>query len=178
MDLSRSRGIRAGAMAAVGLWLLAHAVPAAAQLSGASSSNAGSTGNSGNADGFNGSSAQLPTNTSTTFTARYAFNVNADTGTGSTRDQSANATHTVGFTATAVGSYRVNISESFVGGLARSSDIAGCDGRADISGVGASTNIALTSGALGIGDPGSIGNGGGDSSFGFAPSANAFIDRL
>jgi hypothetical protein len=173
--ITKGIGLVAAGVAA----LLLSTGSAHAQLSGSSGSNGGSTcTGANNADGFCGSSTAFTVNTGSTFTNRYAWNITADVGAGSTRDTSGNSTHTVSFTATAPGSYRVNISESFVGAMGRSSDILNCDGRSDVSGVGASTNIALTSGSLGVADPGAIGNGGGDSNLAFSPSASAFIDRL
>ena len=85
--------------------MLLAAGPAAAQsISGFSVSTAGSTGNSGNGDGATTSSVAIQTNTATQVKSRFAWNVSADTGVGSTRDQSGNAQHNVSFSVTAPGS--------------------------------------------------------------------------
>src|SRR5205823_3700338 len=97
-----------------------------------------------------------------TFTSRYAWNINADTTVASTHDTSGNAQHNVTFNATAVGGYRLDISTSRVGALGRSADASNCDGSADTSGVTGNSNVAIAGdgGSLGLGDPGIIGNGG------------------
>ena len=145
-------------------FVLLVAAPARALLSGATDSNlAGFTCSGGaSVDGDCQRSAAFTANTSSTFTSRYAWNINADTGVFSTHDTSSNAQHNITFTATAPGGYRLDISTSRVGALGRSSDASGCSGSADTSGVTGSSNIALNSGTLTIGDPGCITNGGGD----------------
>ena len=165
------------------LWLLALGVAlapavASAQISGASSSNAGSTcSGSNNADGYCGSSTSIPTNNGTTFQSRYAWNINADVGIGSTRDTSGNAQHNMSFNATAPGGYRLDISTQLFGDMNRISDASGCDGQANISGVTGSSNVALSSGSLSLADPGSIGNGGSTTSVAFSPTSSATIFR-
>ena len=147
---------------AVGALHLGSPHDAAAQLSSVTHSTSGSACNrSSDSDGYCGSSVGFSSGpTGTSFTSRYAWNVNADVGIFSTRDMSGTASHHVNFNATAPGSYRLNISTSRVGDLNRRNDASGCNGRADISGVTGSTNIGLASGSLGLSDPGSIGNGG------------------
>ena len=81
---------------------------AMAQLASVSNSTTGATCSGGNsADGDCRNSVSFSTaNNGTTFTSRYAWNINADTGGGSTHDTSGNAQHNVSFTATATGGYR------------------------------------------------------------------------
>jgi hypothetical protein len=155
---------RLTSFAVIGFLLLA-AAPARATLSGAADTNfTGFTCSGGaSSDGDCQRSAAFTVNTPTTFTSRYAWNVNADTIIFSTHDTSSNAQHNITFTATAPGGYRLDISTTRVGALGRSSDASGCDGSADTNGITGSSNVALNSGTLSIGDPGSIGNGGGDS---------------
>src|SRR5690606_9306422 len=78
---------------------------ARAQLSSASNSTAGATCSGGsNGDGFCGNAVGFSTpNNGSTFTSRYAWNINADVGVFSTRDTSSNAQHNVSFNATAPG---------------------------------------------------------------------------
>jgi len=152
---------------------------ARAQLSSASNSTTGATCSGGsNGDGFCGNSVGFSTaNNGTTFTSRYAWNINADVGAGSTRDTSGNAQHNVSFTATAPGGYRLDIGTSRLGDMNRVSDVVGCDGAADTSGVTGNSNIALSSGSLSLGDPGGIGNGGGDTSTAINQSSSGVIFR-
>src|SRR5262245_10871260 len=98
------RGAGSIFLAAV-LGLLVSASPAAAQISGASASTAGSTGNGGNSDGSVRSSVAITTNTGTTLATRFAWNISADVGAFSTRDQSGTAQHNVDFNATSAGGY-------------------------------------------------------------------------
>ncbi|HJQ84902.1 MAG TPA: hypothetical protein VKA21_12545, partial [Candidatus Binatia bacterium] len=157
---------------------VASSTPSYAQLSGSSSSNTGSscTG-ANNADGFCGSSTQVLTNTGTTFQSRYAWNVNADVGIFSTRDTSGTARHNLNFTATAVGGYRLDITQSRVGALGRSSDASGCDGQSHIGAVSANSNVAfaggstLTSAAPGL----DINNGGGNANTSISQGGSAQI---
>ena len=164
--------------AALMVGLVAAAVPSHAQLSGSSSSSTGSSCTGNDADGFCGFSTQVQINNSTQFRSRYAWNVNADIGIFSTRDMSGTARHNLSFTATAPGGYRLDIATSRVGNIGRSSDAAGCDGSADTSGVTGNTNIALSSGSLGLADPGGIGNGGGNANVGINQSGSATIFRV
>jgi hypothetical protein len=98
MQGSKVRGVRVATAWLTGMLLLGAIGTAHAQLSAVSSSNAGSTCTGGNnGDGYCATGAQLPVSAAATFTARYSWNVNADTGVGSTRDESSNATHTVSF---------------------------------------------------------------------------------
>jgi hypothetical protein len=142
------------------------AAPAAwAQITSGTVSAAGATcSGAGGVDGDCRNSAQTLTNNGTTFATRYAWNINADTGIFSTHDTSGNARHSLNFNATAAGGYRLDITTSRVGAMGRSNDASGCEGAADTGGVTGSTNIALSSGSLDIGDPGAIGNGGSDTS--------------
>jgi hypothetical protein len=151
-----------------------------AQLSAVSNSATGSTcTGANNSDGFCGNALTFPVaNTGTTFTSRYAWNINADVGIFGTRDTSGNAAHNVSFSATAPGSYRVTINTNWAGDMNRINDLIGCNGQANISGVTGSTNIALNSGSLSLGDPGAIGNGSGTTSTPFATSTSGIINRL
>ena len=152
---------------------------ALAQLSGTSSGNAGSTcSGANNGDGFCGSSTQELVDNGTTFQSRYAWNINADVGVFSTRDTSGNAQHNVTFSATAPGGYRLDIATSRLGDINRINDASGCDGAADTSGVTGSTNVALSSGTLTLGDPGGLGNGGSTTSTGINQNSSAQIFRV
>ena len=148
---------------------------AAAQLSGASNSTTGATcSGGGGADGDCRNSVSFSTaNNGTTFTSRYAWNINADTGIGSTHDTSGNAQHNVAFSATAAGGYRLDIATSRVGDINLINDASGCNGRSDTSGVTGSSNIALSSGSLSLADPGAIGNGSGSATTPFGQSSSA-----
>jgi cysteine-rich repeat protein len=131
-----------------------------AGISGASTAASTCSNPQGNAaDGFSGCSVATLVNDGTTLGTRYAFNVNADIGVFSTRDESSAATHAISFAATAPGGYRLDISTSRVGDLNRLSDIAGCEGSVDISDVTGASSVALANGTLGLSDPGVIGLG-------------------
>ncbi|MCW5892535.1 MAG: hypothetical protein KIT14_18635 [bacterium] len=161
--------------------LLAFGAPSWAQMSGAVSSTTGSTcTGSNNSDGFCGFSSALQTNTGTTVRSRYAWNINADVGVGSTRDTSGNASHRVTFNAVAPGGYRLDVAQSRVGIMQRNDDAPGCDGASDTTGItGALTNDGtITSGSLSIADPGVISNGGGMTTLPFSQTANAVIHTL
>jgi hypothetical protein len=150
-----------------------------AQLAGTSSGNSGSTcGGANNADGFCGSSTQELVDNGTTFQSRYAWNINADVGVFSTRDTSGNAQHNVSFNATAPGGYRLDITTSRSGDINRINDASGCDGAADTSGVSGSSNFALSSGTLSLGDPGGLGNGGSTTSTAISQNSAATIFRV
>jgi hypothetical protein len=152
---------------------------ASAQLSSTTSSNASSTCSQGNdGNGFCGSSTQELIDNGTTFQSRYAWNINADVGIGSTRDSNGNAQHNMSFNATAPGGYRLDIATSFVGDMNRINDASGCNGASNVSGVTGSSNFALSSGSLSVGDPGSIGNGGSTTSTGFGPTSSAQLFRV
>ncbi len=83
-----------------------------ASFSGASANISGSTSNSGDTSGSNRASVAFTTNNSTTIATRFAWNVSADVGAGSTRQQNASAEHNIFFNVTAPGGYRLDISES------------------------------------------------------------------
>src|SRR5436309_10068130 len=157
------------------------AAPVWAQLSGSASNATGATcSGGGSGDGDCRNSTQTLTNTGSTFRSRYAWNINADTGVFSTHDTSGNARHNVSFNATAPGGYRLDISTSRVGALGRSADASNCDGSADTSGVTGNSNVAIAGdgGSLGLGDPGIIGNGGGDANTPYSQSGSARIFRF
>jgi hypothetical protein len=140
--------------------VLAVAPRAAAQISGASTAGSTCTNPQGNnADGYSGCGVATQTDNGTTLATRYEFNVNADIGIFSTRDEASAATHQVAFNATAPGGYRLDIATQRTGDLNRNSDALGCEGQADITSVSGSSNVSLSSGSLNLGDPGSIGNG-------------------
>src|SRR5206468_1554706 len=139
---------------------------AQAQLTSAADSTAGATcsgGGGGDGDCRNSAAFTVSCGAScSTFTSRYAWNINADTTVASTHDTSGNAQHNVTFNATAVGGYRLDISTSRVGALGRSADASNCDGSADTSGVPGDSNVAIAGdgGSPGLGDPGLLGHGG------------------
>src|SRR6185369_2461255 len=150
--------IRYLCIAIMGGTLLAGSVQA--QLSSASVSTTGSTcTGGGSTEGDCQFSAAFLTNTGSQVSTRYAWNVNADAVSGQ-HDTSGTATHTVSFNATAPVGYKLTILQQRVGDLNRINDDVGCAGTADISGVTGASNVALTSGSLMFGDPGSIPNGG------------------
>jgi hypothetical protein len=166
----------------LGLLLLAIAAwpaTATAQLSSAGNSTAGATcSGGGSSDGDCRNSVGFSSaNNGTTFTSRYAWNINADIGILSTHDTSGTAKHNVSFTATAPGGYRVQIDTRRTGAMGRRSDASGCDGAADTGGVTGTSNFALTTGSLNLADPGSIGNGGGDSNVPYNNTSTATIVR-
>src|SRR5881398_1800363 len=178
------RTIKAATVALAALAILARALPAGAQLTSAADSTAGATcsgGGGGDGDCRNSAAFTVSCGAScSTFTSRYAWNINADTTVASTHDTSGNAQHNVTFNATAVGGYRLDISTSRVGALGRSADASNCDGSADTSGVTGNSNVAIAGdgGSLGLGDPGIIGNGGGDANTPYSQSGSARIFRF
>jgi hypothetical protein len=93
------------------------ASPSRAQISNVANSSGWTDSGTNDADGSTSASQAFTTNDGTTLTSRYAFNVNADIGSG-IRDQTGSATHQFSFDATAPGGYRLDISTSFVGQLA------------------------------------------------------------
>jgi hypothetical protein len=166
------------ALGALAVALLGSPQRAAAQLSSPSATNSGSSCTGGNnSDGFCGSSAGVTTNTGTTIQTRYAWNVNADVGPGSTRDESGTAQHNVSFNAIAPGSYQLAISNNRTGMVQRNSDIINCDGQAHMGGASVSSNVALSSGSLTLGAV-DVNNGGGDSQTPVNQTANATILRI
>ena len=110
-------------------------------------------------------------NNGTTFTSRYAWNINADTGTASTRDESGTAQHNVSFTATAPGSYRLDIATTRNGDVNLNNDLVGCNGQAQTGAVTGSVvaGNGLSTGTLTGGDPSDIGNTGTTQSLPFGP---------
>src|SRR5881398_2595997 len=147
--------------------LLVSAAPARAQMSSAADSTSGATcSGGGGADGDCRNTVAFTAacgGSCTSFTSRYAWNINADTGVGSTHDTSGTAIHTITFNASAVGGYRIDISQSRVGSVARSSDASNCDGQAHIGAVTGNSNVAFSSNTLTSSAPAvDINNGGGD----------------
>src|SRR5581483_9789504 len=172
--LARRSALLQGSFSAVALASIVIAVgltptAARAQITGASSNNSGSAcQGTNNSDGFCGSSTSVLVNNGTTFQSRHAWNINTDVGAGSTRDTSGNNTiHNLSFSATAPGSYQLNITSNRVGMIQRNSDVAGCDGQAHTSGITGTTNVGLNSGTLNTASPADIGNGGGDNQIGY-----------
>jgi hypothetical protein len=159
------------------LCLLLAAAPADAQsISSTSASTAGSTGNNGNSDGSVRSSVATQINDGTTFRTRFAWNLSADVGVASTRDANGSAQHNLAFNVTAPGGYRLDVAQQRQGIIQRNSDISGCDGAADTTGIsGGQTGASLFSGSLSIGDPGGIGNGGGSANTPFNQSQSAVL---
>ena len=97
-------------------------IASAGTLTGESSTNAGSTCSGGNDGNGFCSNAVTQVFGTTTFQSRYEWNVNADTTVLSTRDESGTATHTLSFSATSPGDYRLTVSQSRVGALNRCGD--------------------------------------------------------
>src|SRR6185503_10143065 len=153
---------RIGTFVVAGAFLLLSGAVGHAQLSGVSNSTVGAACGGGcNADGCCSNSVQFPGGIgATSFTSRYAWNINADVGVGATRDTTGTGSHHVDFTATAPGSYTINITTSRFGDINKINDLAGCSGSADTTGVTGASNIALNSGTLTLGDPGGFGNNG------------------
>ena len=119
------RGASAFLPTGVALLTLLLAASASAQgISGASTSTAGSTANDGDTSGSTRSSVAIQTNTSSTFATRFAWNVSADVGAASTRDQAGNAQHNLSFNVTAPGGYRLDVDQSRVGIIQRNSDVS------------------------------------------------------
>ena len=150
----------------------------AQSISGASASTSGSTGNGGDSDGSRLSSVNIQVNNGTQFKTRFAWNVSADVGVFSTRDQSGNAQHNLAFNVTAPGAYFLTVDTQRTGDMNRRNDASGCDGSADISSVSGSSNVGLTSGSLNLGDPGSIGSGGSTTSGPINQTNSARIDDV
>jgi hypothetical protein len=173
LEATLARGLSAALIVAVA----ALASPAAAQLSAISGSTSGSSCTSNSADRFCGFSRGTTASSGTSFTSRYAWNVNADVGALSTSDASGTASHNLSFSATAVGGYRIDVTTSRVGALGRISDLLNCEGSADTSGVSGSSNVGLASGTLSLSDPGVISNGGGDTNTPYSQGSSATIFR-
>ncbi|MGH7789394.1 MAG: hypothetical protein ACRERC_21160, partial [Candidatus Binatia bacterium] len=162
--------------AAVMLWS-AQSADAQGLSSGASTSAGSSCTGANNADGFCGFVTTVPTNTAATVVSRYAWNINADVGTLTTRDTSSNASHNVSFTATAPGSYQVALQSDRIGMVQRNDDLLNCNGQAHMSALSSSSNIALTTGALTHAAV-DVNNGTGNQQTAVSQSANATILRL
>src|SRR2546429_1525461 len=144
--------------------IMAPAGRAAAEIRTASPSTSGATcSGGGGGDGDCRNSVALSTaNNGITFTSRYAWNINADTGIFSTHDTSGDAQHNLSLSVTAPGSYFLTVDTRRTGDMNRISDASGCDGSADTSATnGSQSGGTLSSGSLSLTDPGSIGNGGG-----------------
>lgn len=146
-------------------------------LSGASTTGSTCAGPGNNADGFTGCSVSLPVNNANQVRSRYAFNVSADIGIFSTRDQSGTATHRLAFNATAPLQYQVTITSNRVGDVNRVSDASGCEGSASLGAMTGSSNIALTNGSLSLTDGPSLGVGGSTTSKPFNNTTTATIIR-
>ncbi|MDZ7379218.1 MAG: hypothetical protein ONB06_07710, partial [candidate division KSB1 bacterium] len=125
------------------------------QISGFNVSTAGSAGSPGNnSDGFTGFSVAKQIETGTQIRSRYAFNVNADVGIFSTRDQYGTAQHNMSFVVTTPGGYRLDVVQSLVGAREVNSDAVGCDGSTSMSGVsGSQSGGSSVTGSLSIGAP-------------------------
>ena len=147
-----------------------------ASLSGSSTSTSGaSCSGGGSADGDCRNSVSVITNNANTYKTRYAWNINADTGVGSTHDTSSSASHHVDFTVNAPGSYQLSISTSRSGDINKVNDLSGCSGSADTTGVTGSSNVALASGTLSLADPGGFGNNGNTQESAISQSTPAVI---
>ena len=126
-------------------------------ISGTSATTTGSTANSGDTSGSTRSSVAIQTNTASQVKTRFAWNVSADVGAFSTRDQQGLAIHNVAFNVTAPGAYFLTVAQNRVGVIQVNSDVLNCEGAADTGAVtGTQTGGTLTSGQLGLSDPGSV----------------------
>ncbi|MCC6850285.1 MAG: hypothetical protein IT294_17475, partial [Deltaproteobacteria bacterium] len=160
-------------------FLLTVATSAAAQgISSHAGSTSGSTGDSGDSSGSRRSSRQTLTATAATFQSRFAWNISSDVGVFSTRDTNGSAQHNMSFNVTAPGGYRLDISEQRQGMFQRNSDAFNCNGAADISGLTGTSNVGLSSGTLGLADPGGVGNGSGTTQTPFNQTTSAQIYKV
>ncbi len=159
--------------------LVLAAATASAQISAVTQNATGSSGSPGNnVDGSTTFGSTVTLNTGTSLQTRHSFNVNADIGALSTRDQNGTAVHNVSFSATAPGGYRLDLSTNRVGDLNRNSDVVNCDGNASMSGMSASATPVLTSGSLAIGTAPSLGVGGSTTSSPFSHTATGTLFRV
>jgi hypothetical protein len=168
------------ALAAAAVFAIA-ALPSAAlaQLSAQSGTTSGSSCSGGNnADGFCGFSRGNTVANGTQFGSRYAWNVNADVGAFSTRDQSGTAVHTLSFNATAPGGYRLDVATQRTGIVQRNDDLLNCEGSAQTSAITGSSNFGISSGSLSLPQPTNVGNGGGDNHQPFNQTGSATIFRV
>ncbi len=166
-------------IAAVAMLASASEKAQAQSISSGSANTSGSTTNSNSGDGSNNASVNIQTNNGTVFKTRFAWNLNADVGVFSTRQQNGSAQHNLSFNVTAPGAYFLTVDTDRVGDMNRINDASGCDGSADVSSVGGGfTGGTLTSGSLSLADPGSIPNGGATTSGPVNQSATARIDRV
>lgn len=139
-----------------------HSRPVWAQLASPNTTGSTATCNTNDGNGSCSSSVNITTNTAATVASRFGWNVGADVGSGGTADRNSSATDKLAFSATAPGSYRLDITSSIAGVIVVRNDALNCSGSADMTAVTGTSNIALTSGSLSLGDPGSQGpNGGG-----------------
>ena len=109
----RSAGLRrtVKALAVFAVTIVFMGGRATAQISSPSESTAGaSCSGGGGGDGDCRNSVSFSTSSNgITFTSRYAWNINADTGVFSTHDTSGNAQHNISFSVTAPGAYFLTI---------------------------------------------------------------------
>lgn len=173
-QIARKYGPGVAAIAA----LLGFVGSAHAQLSSPVTTTTGSTCSPANSTSASCafSSAFSTVNNGTTFTSRYAWNVNGDAGTVVT--MSSTATHHVNFNATAVGGYRVDITATRIGDLNRVIDTGNNNTVGNISALTGTSNIALSSGSLNLADLGDLGIGNFNTQSPFNQSTTATIFRV
>ena len=158
---------RARSLAAViALGCVAVAVPARAQLSAPSLSNASSADENDNGanNSWDRQSAVVQLSSSgSSFAVRYKATVSSDSGAfGANKTESLVSDYTITFTVTAPGAYYVDVATQLLGQLDVVYDGGLTGGSADISAVtGSQTGgTAILSGSLGLADPGSCTIGG------------------
>lgn len=103
------------------------------------------------------SSVAINSSNATSFTGRYFWVIGADTGLGSTHEETMTNRYRVNFTVTAPGAYLLNISTAFNGSMTTVDDGArDRDARADVNGPvsGTQSGGTLQSGSLNFPDPG------------------------
>ncbi|MBI3784800.1 MAG: hypothetical protein HY270_15510, partial [Deltaproteobacteria bacterium] len=127
---------------------------------------------------FRKSSAAIATNNGTVLSARYAWNLTADSSSGSIT-QTGNAQYTLTFQVSAPGAYSLAVAHSRSGDLNRVVDAAFCAGTADIGAVsGAQSGGTLASGSLNLADPGILTGGVFNGNIGINQNGTARIDGV
>src|SRR5262249_16935032 len=153
--------VRGGMVVLVGtMWLSALAGMAAAQSFNTGSTAVTTTGSTATAanstTAFSAAVATLQTNTTSTITSRFSWNLSADTNP-NTALQAGTATHNINFSVTQAtagnnpnGAYKVNITSTRVGALTRVADSAG-NGSASITAITGSQTGGTAVGSLNYG---------------------------
>ena len=177
-DARRRSGLTTVVTVAVLSMMLGGAGPTHAQgISGASATTAGSTANSGDTSGSTRSSVAVQTNTAAQVKTRFAWNVSADVAVFSTRDQQGLAIHNVAFNVTAPGAYFLTVDQNRAGMVQVNNDAVNCEGAADTGAIsGSQSGGTLTSGSLGMSDPGGVANTSSTTQIPFNQNGTARID--